>query len=567
MTSVLTNGAAISALQTLRSISSNLDTTQRMVSSGLRVGAAADNAAYWSISTTMRSDRMAISAVYDALGLGAAKVDTAYAGMSAVTDVMAEFKAKLIAAKEDGVDKSKIQSELNQLKEQAVSVATSASFSGQNWLNTTIADMFDVSLSTDTVVSSFVRNGDGVSVKTTGVEISKISLFNTSGDGLLQIDSRAIGDIGGLRPQDRLVRESDGWEYYEFTGPATFAASDVITFDLTVDASVHGPGKTYTLTIDKTAVDQGLGTTDGVISSPRDWMYVLAKAQWNEPYPIDPTRGGGKGQAWNIGGNPLEYGFFTPALEGLPGSSIRVTNVNSTLAGGHAFGIESPIGNDDGGYASFSFVFGDSFRMKTDVEFSFDLTVSGSPARSIRVTRDDVNAALGITDGMVSSAADMASVLNHVLVGQGIESVTASGSLITLNVDSTMYPNMGYRSFIGITNVVDNIGNPPDINFVDIDITLPSASIDHYIDVVESMSRKVIAGASVLGALSKRIEMQTEFADTLMASIDRGVGRLVDADMNEASVRLKAIQTRQQLAIHSLSIANSNAENVMQLFR
>ncbi|WP_345791095.1 flagellin [Agrobacterium pusense] len=126
---------------------------------------------------------------------------------------------------------------------------------------------------------------------------------------------------------------------------------------------------------------------------------------------------------------------------------------------------------------------------------------------------------------------------------------------------------MGYRSFIGITNVVDNIGNPPDINFVDIDITLPSASIDHYIDVVESMSRKVIAGASVLGALSKRIEMQTEFADTLMASIDRGVGRLVDADMNEASVRLKAIQTRQQLAIHSLSIANSNAENLMQLFR
>ena len=47
-----------------------LEETQGRVSSGLRVGEAADNAAYWSFATTMRSDNMAISAVQDALGLG-----------------------------------------------------------------------------------------------------------------------------------------------------------------------------------------------------------------------------------------------------------------------------------------------------------------------------------------------------------------------------------------------------------------------------------------------------------------------------------------------------------------
>lgn len=123
MTSILTNISAMSALQTLRSISSGLADIQRQVSSGLRVGTAADNAAYWSISTTMRSDNMAISAVSDALGLGAAKVDTAYAGMSAVIDVLQEFKAKLVAAKEPGVDKAKIQTELEQLKQQVMSIA------------------------------------------------------------------------------------------------------------------------------------------------------------------------------------------------------------------------------------------------------------------------------------------------------------------------------------------------------------------------------------------------------------------------------------------------------------
>ncbi|MNL59637.1 Flagellin [compost metagenome] len=61
--------------------------------------------------------------------------------------------------------------------------------------------------------------------------------------------------------------------------------------------------------------------------------------------------------------------------------------------------------------------------------------------------------------------------------------------------------------------------------------------------------------------------MQQDFAQTLMDGIDKGIGRLVDADMNEASTRLKALQTQEQLAIQSLQIANSNAGNILQLFR
>src|SRR5690606_34513427 len=74
MTSILTNVAAMAALQTLRTIGNEMETSQARVSSGMRVGEAKDNAAYWSIATTMRSDNQALSAVQDALGLGAAKV-------------------------------------------------------------------------------------------------------------------------------------------------------------------------------------------------------------------------------------------------------------------------------------------------------------------------------------------------------------------------------------------------------------------------------------------------------------------------------------------------------------
>jgi flagellin len=97
MTSIITNHAAMSTLAVLRDFGSSIIPTQSQVSTGLRVASASDNAAYWSIGTTMRSDNGALSAVQDALGLGAAKVDTAYAGMEATVDVISEIKNRLVA--------------------------------------------------------------------------------------------------------------------------------------------------------------------------------------------------------------------------------------------------------------------------------------------------------------------------------------------------------------------------------------------------------------------------------------------------------------------------------------
>ena len=50
-------------------------------------------------------------------------------------------------------------------------------------------------------------------------------------------------------------------------------------------------------------------------------------------------------------------------------------------------------------------------------------------------------------------------------------------------------------------------------------------------------------------------------------SLKNGVGALVDADMEEASARLAALQTQQQLGIQALSIANQAPQNVLALFR
>ena len=74
-------------------------------------------------------------------------------------------------------------------------------------------------------------------------------------------------------------------------------------------------------------------------------------------------------------------------------------------------------------------------------------------------------------------------------------------------------------------------------------------------------------GAAELGAAKARIDMQKDFVSKLRDSIDRGVGQLVDADMNKESTRLQALQVQQQLGIQALSIANGNSQSILSLFR
>ncbi|HWK12919.1 MAG TPA: flagellin, partial [Rhizobiaceae bacterium] len=62
-------------------------------------------------------------------------------------------------------------------------------------------------------------------------------------------------------------------------------------------------------------------------------------------------------------------------------------------------------------------------------------------------------------------------------------------------------------------------------------------------------------------------DMQKDFSSKLTDAIERGVGQLVDADMSKESARLSALQVQQQLGIQALSIANSNTQNILSLFR
>lgn len=566
MTSILTNLGAIAALQTLRSVAADLTVSQQQAASGLRVSVAADNAAYWSISTTMRSDNMAISAVSDALGLGAAKLDTAYAGTSAIVDVLGEFKAKLVAAKEQGVDRAKVQEELSQLNAQAESIVESASFSGENLLKTkSTLPLLEEGAMTTSVVSSFVRDANSnVQVKTMDIDLKHSSMLNEGGGGgILQKQIHSVGDIGGFRGTGVNSVAHQGHERHKFTGGVTFGAGDTITFDINVDSGTHTTGTDYTLTIDKALVDAALGTTDGNVTNTAQLRAVLQRAFTDNGVPATAYE-----SLFSGTGSTTHFEIGSLETSGHPGSSITISNVGSSFAGGFAMGLEdAPDANHDNMYPEASISFTTGFTVSPLAEVYFDVQVGPGAVTTYTINRGVVDAALGTVDGYIGSAADLATVISQASTGSNLMAV-ASGDTITFSADQTVYPEAGNRAArVYVGNVQSNPPYAPDFDLAEVDITQNVRTIDQYLRGVDHMEKLAISSASRLGALQTRIEMQAEFAERLSDSIDSGVGRLVDADMNEVSTRLKALQTQQQIATQSLSIANNNSETLMQLFR
>jgi flagellin len=113
-------------------------------------------------------------------------------------------------------------------------------------------------------------------------------------------------------------------------------------------------------------------------------------------------------------------------------------------------------------------------------------------------------------------------------------------------------------SGIDLTTVMSTLGTPA------IGDTTTAATT---LTAVDTALTSAMAGAATLGSTALRINDQSNFVGKLADSLKTGVGSLVDADMEEASARLQALQTQQQLGIQALSIANQAPSSILSLFR
>ena len=584
MTSIHTSTTAAAALNTLRQIDANLAGEQRKVSSGLRVETASDDAAYWSISTTMRTDNRSIAAVSDALGIAAAVTDTAYMAMEAVSDVLVEIRSKLVASLEPGVDKAKIQTEIRQLAQSTKDISDSASFAGVNWLSTDIHDLYEAEppLRSSYMLSSYTKTASGETrLGTMAIDHIKTSLFNEEErGGILDGDPRSPGRIGGIRyqstdehgilrwdPTNYRLGHLPPYRVSTFAGPISFTSpSDEISFDILIDKDNPGdgisppfhPGITTHVTVDRSDVDAVYPGNNGVVSNFHQMIGVLNHALAGSGVSAGYDYEVKDGVKYIV---PDKFRLNYSSNSTLDGSYMELSNLSSNVGLGGLLEFESQGLRQNSMTLTVK-----PFKVFKDVEISFNFDVNDEAPTSHRIDRATVNAVLGTTDGWINTPEDMEKLLKH-LITRPNTIIEVTGSGVRIASDPAVDRLSGHRTDIGFTGITVNIEPLPESGILAIDVEANPNMARAYIEEVDTMLARVTDGASTLGALKSRIEMQMDFTQSIMDALEGGIGQLVDNDMEESSARIKALQTQQQLGIQALNLANSESENFLKLFQ
>lgn len=177
MSSILTNTSAMVALQTMKSINANMNKTQAEISTGKTVGTAKDNAAVWAISKVMESDVAGFKGISDSLALGSSTIAVARQAAETVTGLLTKVKEKIVAAQESNVDRAKIQTDIEALREQVKSVVGAAQFNGLN--------LVDGSNTSVDILASLDRSSGGVSASSITVDAQDLSIGNYAAKGVL----------------------------------------------------------------------------------------------------------------------------------------------------------------------------------------------------------------------------------------------------------------------------------------------------------------------------------------------------------------------------------------------
>jgi len=425
MSSILTNNSAMVALQTLKSINSNLSDTQSMIATGKSVSSAKDNAALWSISKVMESDVKGFKAISDSLSLGESTVAVARNAAETVSDLLTDIKGKIVNSQEANVDRTKLQADIEALTDQIKSVVGAAQFNGSNLV-------------------------DG-----------SVTGFNTNGDEGIDILSS-------------LDRDTNGG----------------------VAASSIGVNAQNLSTTAGTDISAGTGTGAASVAT----------------------------LAANGGADAVTVTSFTFLQD--TGAAAGASALKSSTAG-------VDTANTDG------LVVGDALTLQI-----------GNISGTYRVRADD-------------TASSVATGLKNALQESGLSDtdfsfdLTTAGELTIENQTSTAGIDVAFEVSRGSGTLA---------GLEDIDVST-DAGAETALGAIEGMIGSAIDSAAAFGSVEGRVEMQADFIGKLTDSLKSGIGSLVDADMEEASARLQALQVQQQLGVQSLSIANQAPQTILSLFR
>ena len=195
-----------------------------------------------------------------------------------------------------------------------------------------------------------------------------------------------------------------------------------------------------------------------------------------------------------------------------------------------------------------------------------DSTDAFAAGDSVSVTISGKSATYTVT------TADVASTTAADLVAVGLKKAIESLGIADLTIDydsgtpgTLAFSNAGTND-LSVSAQFKNAGSGGLGALSSIDVS-NSAGATAALGNIEAMMQTSIDAASAFGSVQTRVDIQKDFVAKLTDSMKAGIGSMIDADMEEASARLQALQVQQQLSTQALSIANQQPQSLLSLFR
>ncbi len=512
MASILTNTSAMVALQTLRGINSDLNKTQNEISTGKSIASARDNSAIWAISKVMESDVNSFMAISESLNLGESTIGVARQASETVSDLLTDMKGKIVAAQEANVDRTKIQTDIEALTDQIQSIVNAAQFNGLNLVKGTESAK---------ILGSLDRASDG-SVTANNIEVRRQDLTSSAG---------VFGSTGDLTPN---VTVSDA------TANALSDDGNTAVLTMATNADYGAASAAMSLTVG------GVGITfaAGDLTGDQDNAASLVAGRINA-LGIEGVTATASGADVTINSTRAfdtvdvvinsESGVTGNEVSELNGAAVTngvgVTSTIDERAESLTFDNAAVVQDGDGYRVAFG---GETYTYVAGPNESFEDVAKGLQAAIGGGSLDGVTTQVTTdTNGNYMLKVDNDSTTDMTIVIAGTQEGEASGGLFGLE---------------------------------ELDVSTET-SAENALNTIETLINTAIDGAASFGSAQGRIELQNDFISKLTDSLKAGIGTLVDADMEEASARLQALQVQQQLGIQSLSIANQAPQSILALFR
>ncbi len=510
MSSILTNNSAMVALQTLKSINGDLSKTQSMISTGKDVASAKDNASVWAISKVMESDVKGFKGISDSLSLGESTVAVARQASETVTDLLTDIKGKVVAAQEENVDRTKIQTDIDALTDQIKSVVGAAQFNGLNLLSGT-DDM--------NILSSLDRSSNG------GVTASNITVNRqdmSTGSGTFGTGNSLAANITASAAT---IDSSGAANDLELTFAGSTAENMTLNINGTTFTQAFDTDAATTVTALRAQISQA-GLT-GVSAGGAGAVLELANTNSFEELDVSFSSGATNTIAVTNNGNSDDDVAATAGA----GSATLVYRAEEVELANTASVKDGDSYRATVNGNNYDYIAGSGETME-DVARGLKTSIDGGEETGVNtsVVKDDTSGAWKVLVDYDGTDATAGATMT--LTDAGQEGGTASGGLFGL----------------------DNI-----------DVTTDGGA-DAALGNIETMIANAIDSAAAFGSAQGRIETQSDFISNLTDALKSGIGSMVDADMEEASARLQALQVQQQLGIQSLSIANQAPQSILSLF-